>query len=145
MSVMGKKPISLKFTQNSSDCVRQINSFSAAQKKKKKPQRMARWFHALSGKESASPIIIFSTFFLKKTPPKTPIPKRAFTIVGFMKNTVLLPENMARPAVTHIITVVRSKIPENLPVLTREYIKAISAKRLVAAHAFRQCCLRRLL
>ena len=82
---MGNKPHTIKFTQNSSDCVLQTNSFKTAKPKKKYIHLLFNNSHPSLVKETQFPINFFNTGSLVKYFPKIKArPNKIFIIVGLI-------------------------------------------------------------
>ena len=84
-NVIGSIPQTLKFTQNSSDCVLQTYSFNIAKQKKKYIHHLFNKFQPISVKLTDFPIIFFKTgSFVKYFPKNKASPNKIFIIVGFI-------------------------------------------------------------
>ena len=78
-------PQTLKFTQNSSDCVLQTYSFNKANKKKKNIHLIVNIFQPSLDKDIDLPSIFFKIgSFVKSLSEAKAKPKNIFIIVGFM-------------------------------------------------------------
>ena len=85
IKVMGSKPHTLKFTQNSSVCVRHISSFKIAKPKKNHIHLKFKIFHPSSFKGNDFPKINFKRGSLVKYfPKKSDKPNKILIIVGFI-------------------------------------------------------------
>ena len=82
---MGSIPHTLKFTQNSSDCVRHTSSFKIASEKKKNTHLLFNKVHPASDKVKDFPKIFFKIdSFVKYFPDNKAKPNKIFIIVGFI-------------------------------------------------------------
>ena len=85
MKVIGSKPYTLKFTQNSSDCVLHTSSFSNARPKKKYIHLLFRISQPSLVNETDFPISFLSIGSLVKYFPNIKAkPNKIFMIVGLM-------------------------------------------------------------
>ena len=85
MKVIGNNPQTLKFTQNSSDCVLQTNSFKIANPKKKYIHLLFSISQPSLVNEIDFHINFFNTgSFVKYLPNMSASPNNTFIIVGFI-------------------------------------------------------------